>query len=253
MSKFENLQISSLNKNEMSREEFLYHKYKNKYLNLKREIDGGAPIFSSAANSLLKGTKTALGKAASATTAAAASATTAAASATTAAASATIKGTKRVFAKSEFLSNKLLTEKEVASFKEDSNNAQMVKDAAKKAAEEAKFKIKINSITDKIKKFNIQTDEDVKKLLEVIEKFTEIKTTNLQQVLKNTTDTDNFVIKLNEFIVKIKGLNGKNKTEKLGVSLTECNNYKEEQMSFTDIKNSGVKLEDCKQIIINAK
>jgi len=48
MSKFENLQMSSLTKNNMSKEEYLYLKYKTKYLNLKKEIEGGAPTKSDA-------------------------------------------------------------------------------------------------------------------------------------------------------------------------------------------------------------
>ena len=44
MSKFEELQMTSLNKNEMSRDEYLYRKYKTKYLNLKRELEGGTPL-----------------------------------------------------------------------------------------------------------------------------------------------------------------------------------------------------------------
>lgn len=239
MSKFEESQMTSLNKNEMSRDEYLYIKYKTKYLNLKRELEGGAILPKSAsfstANSLLKGTKSALGKAASAASSAA-SATSAAASS---AASSTIKGIKSSIAQNERLSKMVLKKDEAKELKMEANK---IKDEARKKERSKEIK----QANDKTNKYNKTTDEFIDLQTKLIKNFEEIKKQNMSDFFSNEEN----IKKLETFLSDIKKIKAYDITNNIKSCLSDRSSLE----NFTYIKNyiqeSGEKLTECKNIKI---
>jgi hypothetical protein len=232
MSKFEDLQIHSLNKNEMSRDEYLYLKYKTKYLNLKNQNAGAGGILGKigtmTASLSKEEAKKKLNESAAAFAKGAASANAAASSFVTG----TLAFTKNKFGvgtltpAQELALGKQIARQDQALINEDEKKVKRKEaeearkkdiEDSKKASEENLQKIKIAGYKGVVDTANGITNTQKQRFNECVKKLEDIKKTPL--TMKNI---DEVTKTLKDIIAKLQLFQSENSS--IQKNIKECNN-----------------------------